>query len=126
MRFRSAKEDLDVTTLAAVRGPVAQLGYLAGLRQAGGYAHWGLAKVYGEEAAAQALTEAHRAVTAALLRMPLARIDPELEAMEDLLDRPVEQLLAPGTDALARAHFSLVWGVLASVARRRKPRLPAA
>lgn len=126
MRFRSAKDDLRATTLEAVSGPVAQLGYLASLRAEGRYQHWGLAKVHGKEAAEAALLEAHREVAAQLLRQPLAELYDEIESVGRLLDHKPEELLPAETDALERAHFSLVWDVIASVARRHRSRLPAA
>lgn len=127
MRFRSAKEDLEGTTLAAVPGVLARLDYLSGLRQAdGGYAHWGLTKTHGKEAAEKALAQAHREAIAQMLRQPLAQLYGEIDVLGKMLERTAEQLLPPGADALARAHFNLVWGAMANVARRRKPRLPAA
>jgi hypothetical protein len=71
--LRSALEDLLGTTLAAVAGVVGKIEYLASLRDAasGAYSHWGLSRTYGEQAAQQALAEAHRLVFLRLLRTPL-------------------------------------------------------
>lgn len=127
MRFRSAKDDLQETTLAAVPGLLARLDYLAGLRQAdGGYSHWGLAKVHGEEAASEALAAAHREAAAEVLRQPLDKLYDEVAAVARMNERAAAELLPAEADALARAHFSLVWDVIASVARRRRSRQPAA
>lgn len=125
MRFRSAKEDLQATTLAALRGAPAQLDYLASLRGDGEYQHWGLAKVYGREAANEALAEAHADLTSELLRQPLARIFDAAEHGE-VFERPACELLPPRADALRAAHFNLVWNALGAVARRRRSRRPAA
>lgn len=106
---------------------MARLEYLAGLRQQDGrYHHWGLQKVHGEEEAQQALAEAHREITAEVLRQPLPRLYDELESVTRMLASRASELLPPDTDPLERQHFSLIWGVMASVARRRKSRLPAA
>jgi len=127
MRFRSARDDLEEVTLAAVPGLVARLRYLAGLREEDGrYRHWGLAKLHGEEEAEEALERAHREVTARLLRQPLAELYAEAEDVAGALEQPAERLLPGNADALVRAHFSSVWDALASVARRRRSRLPAA
>jgi hypothetical protein len=72
MTLKSAFDDLSSTTLQAISGLWARLEYVAGLRSAGGgYAHWGLAKVHGEQAAQKAMAEAHRATVARILKMPL-------------------------------------------------------
>jgi hypothetical protein len=125
MKFRSAKQDLRETTLAALPGTPARLEYLAGLRGERGYEHWGLAKAYGREAANAALAEAHGELTAALLRLPLARIFDAAER-EEVFERPARELLPPRADALQAAHFNLVWDALGAVARRRRSRRPGA
>lgn len=124
MRFRSAKEDLQATTLAALRGPLAQLDYVASLRRGDGYEHWGLEKVYGKEAAQAALAEVHAELVATLLREPLARLFEQAPDAE-MFERPASELLPPATGALRAQHFSLVWDALAAVARRRRSRRAA-
>ena len=104
--------------MAALRGVPAQLDYVAELRHGATYEHWGLEKVHGREAAQAALAEAHQDLTAALLREPLARIFDAAERAE-VFERPAEELLPAETDPLRAAHFSLVWGALGAVARRR-------
>jgi hypothetical protein len=143
MRFRSAKEDLHQTTLAAFRGCLERMEYLAGLRQADRhvhrhadgpthgqahdrYEHWGLTRVYGEPAVQGALREAHVAVMDALLRTPMPDIYREAEQRPDIFERLPAELLPPAVDALRAAHFSLVWAAMASVAHRRASHLPAA
>ena len=59
--LKSVKEDLQARTLHAVSGLLGKFEYFASLRQNdGSYSHWGLSRVYGEEAAQRALAEAHR------------------------------------------------------------------
>lgn len=73
MTLQSALEDLLGTTLAGVAGIVGKIEYLASLRdaQSSAYSHWGLSRAYGEQAAQQALAEAHRLLFLRLLRTPL-------------------------------------------------------
>jgi len=80
MTLKSALQDLRETTLAAVSGLLGKLLYLASLRQdRGGYQHWGMARVYGLEAAERALKTAHGEVLAGVLRAPLASLTDDLE-----------------------------------------------
>jgi hypothetical protein len=79
MTLKSAFDDLTSTTLQAVSGLWARLEYVSGLRSSGGgYAHWGLAKVHGEQAAQKAIAEAHRATVATILKMPLRDLSESL------------------------------------------------
>jgi hypothetical protein len=73
MALQSALEDLLGTTLAGVTGIVGKIEYVASLRDAhsGAYSHWGLSRAYGEQAAQQAMMEAHRLLFIKLLRTPL-------------------------------------------------------
>lgn len=128
MRFRSAKEDLEATTLGALPRPLERLDYLAGLREGdGGYAHWGLTQVHGAEAAQAALRAAHAESTTAVLRRTLPELAAEAgEHAEQIFERPAGKALAAESDALKRSHFSLVWDALRSVAHHRASRRPAA
>ena len=79
MTLKSALQDLRETTLKAVSGLLAKMNYLASLRrQQGGYSHWGMALVHGEEASDRAMRAAQTEVLSAVLRTPIA------ELMEDL------------------------------------------
>ena len=126
MTFRSAETDLRETTLAAFSSGLARLEYLASLRTpAGQYEHWGLAKIYGAEEAERVLRVAHQQQLDAILRQPMAELYAEAEATPAVLERKAEELLPPA-GGLGEAHFSLVWGALRAVARRRRSRRPAA
>src|SRR5438445_1659782 len=60
MKILSAFEDFERFSLSALPGALRRLAYLAGLRdKAGEYAHWGLARAYGQDSANQAIAEAH-------------------------------------------------------------------
>jgi hypothetical protein len=80
MTLQSALEDLKQNTLATLSGLLATLAYLASLRSGGGhYEHWGMKSVYGAEAAERALRTAHGEVVAAILKMPIAALEQDLE-----------------------------------------------
>src|SRR5271170_1428163 len=79
MTLKSALQDLRETTLAAVSGLLAKLAYLGSLhRREGGYKHWGMSLVHGEESSERALKTAHSEVLSTVLRTPIA------ELVEDL------------------------------------------
>jgi len=80
MTLKSALQDVKETTLAAVSGMLGKLAYLASLRRAHGhYEHWGMQAVHGLESSERALKTAHAEVVAGVLRMPLARLEEELQ-----------------------------------------------
>lgn len=77
--FKSALEDFESTTLAAIEGLLGKLHYIAGLHDGhGGYSHWGMGRVHGEEAARRAIRVAHTGILAQLLRTPLRVLDEDL------------------------------------------------
>jgi hypothetical protein len=90
MTLKSALQDVKETTLAAVSGLLGKLAYLASLRRMeGGYEHWGMQAVHGTESSERALKTAHGEIVAGVLRMPLARLE------EDLQESSQESGLAP-------------------------------
>jgi len=94
MPLHSALEDLRDTTLRRVTGLLGRLNYLARLRGADGkYGHWGLSRVHGEAAAQEALSEAHRATTAEVLRTPLRRMVRDAETSSEAQNVPPEEYL---------------------------------
>jgi hypothetical protein len=77
--LKSALEDFEGTTLAAISGLLGKLYYLAGLHDGyGKYSHWGMGRVHGEEAARRAIRTSHAAVLAQVLRTPLRELDEDL------------------------------------------------
>ena len=80
MTFKSVQEDLQTRTLRAVSGLLGKLDYFVSLRQQdGSYSHWGLSRVYGEDAAQRALADAHRNLVSSILRTPLRKLLKDLE-----------------------------------------------
>jgi hypothetical protein len=80
MPLQSALEDLLGTTLAGVEGLVGKIEYVASLRDvgSGNYSHWGLSRAHGDQAAQQALAEAHRLLFLRLLQTPLRTLRDEI------------------------------------------------
>jgi len=73
MTLRSALEDFESNTLGAVPGLLGKLSYTGTLHnESGSYSHWGLERVYGPEAARQAIGAAHRMLLSKVLKAPLA------------------------------------------------------
>jgi hypothetical protein len=95
MALRSALEDLLGTTLAGVTGTVGKIEYVASLRDAGSgnYAHWGLSRAYGEQAAQQALAEAHRLLFLKILRTPLHALCEDVRLSSGALQMPAKEYM---------------------------------
>lgn len=75
MRLKSALEDFEANTLGAVPGLLGRLSYLGRLHDGKGtYEHWGLARVYGPDAAQGALRASHRVLLSDVLKKPLTAL----------------------------------------------------
>jgi hypothetical protein len=85
MFFLSAFEDFVVRTLAMLSGPLSRLAYLGTLRSGAQYQHWGLARAYGDAAAAAAISEAHTQVWLEVLRTPVRKLVGELETASNAI-----------------------------------------
>src|SRR5208282_5802511 len=73
MRLKSALEDFEINTLGAVPGLLGRFSYVGRLGDGNGrYNHWGLARVYGDDAAQGAIRASHRALLSEVLKKPLA------------------------------------------------------
>jgi hypothetical protein len=70
----SIKDDFVQRTLANIPGIWGKLDYVSELRENDRYAHWGLARTYGEEATQLALREVHRELVLQVLRTPLRQL----------------------------------------------------
>src|SRR5579864_5814309 len=79
MTLKSALQDVRETTLAAVRGLLAKLSFLASLRSRdGGYRHWGMGLIHGEDSSEKAFKTAHGEVLSSVLRTPIAGLVEDL------------------------------------------------
>jgi hypothetical protein len=132
MTLRSALQDLRETTLAAISGWLGRLAYLGSLRRPdGGYLHWGMALVHGEEASERALKAVHTEVLSTVLRTPISGLVEDLRESSENSGQPpasyvqgmaeqVNQLLPVPQDAASARHLNSVLVALSSLERSRK------
>jgi hypothetical protein len=136
MTLKSAFEDVIGTTLAAIRGVIAKLEYVAGLKEGKSYAHWGLGRVYGDSAAHQALAEAHRLLFLRLLRTSLRTLREDVEVSTGG-EIPVDQyianlrnnvpaLLPEDLGSGSERHLNSVLLALSALPKTRPPSTPRA
>ena len=129
MALKSVKEDLQASTLRAISGLLAKLGYFGSLRQEdGSYSHWGLSRVHGDTTARDALAEAHQSVLTKILRAPLNRLlndvqdscagrdQAQIEFLGELQKREL-QILPPKAGVGSRRHLSSVLRALLALAK---------
>jgi hypothetical protein len=138
MTLKSALQDLRETTLAAVSGLLAKLAYLGSLhRREGGYMHWGMSLVHGEESSDRALKVAHTEVLAAVLRTPISHLVEDLrESSQDNQQTPrayvegmreqLSELLPSPQDTPSARHLNSVLVALSSLEKNRKRATPSA
>ena len=139
MTLFSINDDFAYTTLRAVPGLLGKLRYVAGLRgEDGQYAHWGLARVYGDPAAQRALAETHVSLFLQVLRAPLRDLAEEVRQLAAAegekpatcaagLQESLPQLLPPRLGGGSARHFSSVLESLSSLSRsKRASTLPTA
>ncbi len=132
MTLKSALQDLRETTLAAVSGLLAKLNYLGSLRRGeGGYQHWGMSMVHGEEASERALKAAHNEVLSTVLRTPITELEEDLQHSSSAKDETagnylesmraqLGELLPSPQDAASARHLSSVLVALSSLEKSRK------
>lgn len=138
MTFKSALQDLRETTLAAISGMLAKLAYLASLRRReGGYLHWGLSLVHGEESSERALKAAQTEALSNVLRTPIPELMEDLRESSRKSDKTSEaylegmrgqftELLPSAEDAASAAHLNSVLVALSSLQKTQKPATPSA
>ncbi|MGI9103836.1 MAG: hypothetical protein ACR2IF_15460 [Terriglobales bacterium] len=111
--------------MPAIPTMLGRLGYVAGLRRGEHYSHWGLSRVHGEQAAGDAIAQAHTAIWLDVLRTPLPELFAQMQGVspeerQDLLrelderwNDAVPQDLSGGVPA----HLSSVLEALAALSR---------
>jgi hypothetical protein len=138
MTLKSALQDLREGTLAAVSGLLGKLAYLASLRnREGGYRHWGLSLVHGEDSSQRALKAAHTEVLSTVLRTPIAELVEDLrnsskdsaksgatyvEGMREQLN----ELIPSAQDKASADHLNSVLVALSSLEKNQKRATPSA
>jgi hypothetical protein len=126
--LKSAIEDFDTCTLGAIPDLLGKLHYLADLHDGrGNYAHWGMGRVFGKEAARRAMRISHTTVMTRLLRTPLRELREDLNhsaatqgttATEFLasLETRARNALPVGSPLGAEKHFMAVLHALSALA----------
>ena len=137
MTLKSAIEDLRETTLAAVSGLLAKLAYLGSLRERnGGYMHWGMSLVHGEDASERAMKTAHAEVLSTVLRSPISNLEGDLResshcskktprAYVDGMREQVTELVPSPQDRASVRHLNSVLIALSSLEKNRKRATPS-
>jgi hypothetical protein len=132
MRLKSALEDFEANTLGAVPGLLGRLSYVGGLRDGKGtgtgrYEHWGLARVYGDDAAQSAIRASHRVLLSEVLKKPLAVLLKDVPAScanEHLTESEFLAALAQSSpkplSPAARAHLGSVLSALSALVESRE------
>ena len=138
MTLKSALQDLRETTLGAISGLLAKLAYLGSLRRReGGYLHWGMTLVHGEEASNRALKAAHTEVLSAVLRTPISDLVDDLressqssrksaDAYVEGMRQQFSDLLPSPEDAASARHLNSVLVALSSLEKTQKRATPSA
>jgi hypothetical protein len=133
MTLKSALEDLRETTLAAISGLLAKLAYIASLhRREGGYRHWGLSMLHGEDSSDRALKAAHTEVLSSVLRTPISDLVEDLSqssrdsgqdagAYVEGMRQRCNELLPSPEDAASARHLNSVLVALSSLEKTQKP-----
>jgi len=146
MRLKSAREDFEANTLGAVPGLLGRLSYVGGLHDGKGtgngrYEHWGLTRVYGDDAAQSAIRASHRVLLSEVLKKPLAVLLNDVPAScanEHLTEKEflasLTQSLPKPLSPAALAHLRSVLSALSALLESRnnaslrgasQPRQPA-
>ena len=137
MTLKSALQDLRETTLAAISGLLGKLSYLASLRRReGGYLHWGLSLVHGEESSERALKAAQTEALSNVLRTPISELVEDLRESSRNSDKTAEgyvesmreqfsELLPSAEDTPSAAHLNSVLIALSSLEKAQKPATPS-
>lgn len=100
----SIKDDFRQRTLASVAGISGKLAFVSELRENDSYVHWGLTRIYGEEATQRALQKVHHTLFMQVLRAPSRQL------LEDLACSAAGQQIEPKEfiKSLVRNFESLV------------------
>ena len=137
MTLKSALNDVRETTLAAVSGLLAKLAYLASLRHKdGGYKHWGMSLVHGEDSSDKALKTAHSEVLSSVLRTPMSVLVEDLShsseasgqtalAFVEGMRGQVDELLPAQPDQASARHLNSVLLALSSLEKAPEDATPS-
>ena len=137
MTLKSALQDLRESTLCAVSGLLAKLAYLGSLRtREGGYRHWGLSLVHGEESSQRALKTAHSEVLSAVLQTPISALVEDLRESSrhssktegtyvEAMRAQFQELIPSAQDKAAARHLNSVLTALSGLEKNQKRATPS-
>jgi hypothetical protein len=137
MTLKTALQDLRETTLDAVSGLLAKLRYLGSLRRReGGYLHWGMSLVHGEDTSDRALKAVHTEVLSTVLRTPISDLAEDLQkssqnseqtsgAYVEGMREQFSELLPSPEDAASAQHLNSVLVALSSLEKNQKRANPS-
>ena len=132
MTLKSALQDLRENTLEAISGLLAKLSYLGSLhRSGGGYKHWGMTLVHGEDASDRALKTAQTEVLSKVLRTPISDLEDDLQDSSaaanttatnyvEGMKEQFEELLPSPRDSASAKHLNSVLAALSSLEKSRR------
>lgn len=128
MRLKSAREDFETNTLGAIPGLLGRLAYVGKLQDGEGkYEHWGLTRVYGEDAAQTAISAAHRILVSEVLKKPLPVLLKDAAASssnehltEEEFLATLEQSATKHLSRAVRAHLGSVMNSLSALVESQK------
>ena len=126
----SAGEDFEANTLAPIPGLLGKLCYVGTLHDGNGaYQHWGLAKIYGNDAAWGAIRMSHKTLICKILKTPIAvlledarksSVGQRMEAKEFIVSLRSEGALLPKSPSPAiEMHFRSVLHALSALVEPR-------
>lgn len=133
MRLKSAFEDFESSTLAAVAGLLGRFSYVGKLHAGRGvYKHWGLAKIYGEDPAQRAMRSSHRVLLTAILRKPLGSLYKDLsesctngqQTQKEFLSSLTEarpKPISPAAGAHLKSVLSALWALVENQKSASRP-----
>jgi hypothetical protein len=117
------RDDFVLRTLSNIPGILGKLDYVSELRENDRYLHWGLTRIYGEEATQRALEEVHCELFLQMLRTPLPQLVKDLacsaagklveprDFLESLV-RKSKSLLPPEVGGGSVVHFNSIVAAL--------------
>ena len=138
MTLKSALQDVRETTLAAISGLLAKLAYLSSLRRKdGGYKHWGMSLVHGEESSDKALKTVHGEVLSSVLRTPISALVEDLHhssqnsgqtagAYVEGMRGQSDELLPAQPDRASVRHLNSILLALSSLEKTQEDASPSA
>ncbi len=126
MKLLSAYEDFVQTTLSQIPNVLDRLRFIARMRKGEQYEHWGLAKVFGKEAAQRAISDSHADTFEQTLTTPIPKLDVETESSQQNSSLSNRQMLPADLRGGSRRHLNWILRVVYLLGRSRRCANPGA